>query len=343
MAEPPSGKSDLRPIRRTALIGVLVIAAALTNGRVAKAQSRQQYLHDNSPYCQNSPGLPYRPGPQGYGGTGNQNPFGGDCRPIPQPQPQPQPSNIAPPQFCSAETVGQIYNALLDFDRGLMDSATFGATKYARERLMSAEQAQITNEQAATAGEITGLVSALIPIPGLQEAEGARLTVTFKQFAQSTQVSAAVAKVVKANANLVWKLSSVKDRGEIIERVLAALEYGPRGYDWVGVLRGGTFRNIDFINYALKEQVSVKSMFRSTPESWSSGVSSMKTVIRDLAGVQKTWQTWTGQRLAPSCRAAVDSWKRVLDLRVPPGYENYVQDLVAYGQQYGIEVRIKTF
>ncbi|WP_149536994.1 hypothetical protein [Siccirubricoccus phaeus] len=61
----------------------------------ALAQSHQGYRHDNSVYCQNSPGMPARPGPYGYPGTGNQNPFGGECgRPPPQRAPTPPP----PPQ-----------------------------------------------------------------------------------------------------------------------------------------------------------------------------------------------------------------------------------------------------
>jgi hypothetical protein len=46
-------------------------------------------IHDNSVYCQNSPGQPARPE---YRGTGSQNPFGGECGPGPRaPQPQPEP------------------------------------------------------------------------------------------------------------------------------------------------------------------------------------------------------------------------------------------------------------
>jgi hypothetical protein len=242
-----------------------------------------------------------------------------------------------PPQFCSAD----IPQAILDFDRGLFDTVTFGATKYWREKLW-ADDGQILNQDAANAGAAASLAAAFIPVPGVQQSGEAKLAITFEEFARSPQVSAAAARIVSADASLVWQLG-IKMRGEIIERVVAVLEYAPRGYDWVGVLRGGTFRNIDFINYALKEQVSLKSMFRPTPESWRSGVSQMKTIITDLAGMEKTWQTWTGQELALECRAAADQWKRVLDLRVPPGYQGYVQELVPFGKQYGIEVRIRTF
>jgi Protein-glutamine gamma-glutamyltransferase len=65
------------------VVGVNVADAANTSRPTGRGA-----IHDNSVYCQNSPGQPARPA---YRGTGSQNPFGGECGPGPQPQPQPQP------------------------------------------------------------------------------------------------------------------------------------------------------------------------------------------------------------------------------------------------------------
>jgi hypothetical protein len=59
--------------------GVQVAHAANTSRPTGRGA-----IHDNSVYCQNSPGQPARPE---YRGTGSQNPFGGECGPAPAVQP----------------------------------------------------------------------------------------------------------------------------------------------------------------------------------------------------------------------------------------------------------------
>lgn len=77
----------------------------------------------------------------------------------------------------------------------------------------------------------------------------------------------------------------------------------------------------------------------------------MKNHIDDLAGVnkvwnknlesevEKTWHSWPPTN-STLCRSALADWKLVLDVRVPSGYQNYVRELVDYGRQFGIEVRV---
>jgi hypothetical protein len=59
--------------------GIQVADAANTSRPTGRGAT-----HDNSVYCQNSPGQPARPE---YRGTGSQNPFGGECGPGPAVQP----------------------------------------------------------------------------------------------------------------------------------------------------------------------------------------------------------------------------------------------------------------
>ena len=71
---------------------VLVVACLTVWALAAQAANTSRptgrgAIHDNSVYCQNSPGQPARPA---YRGTGSQNPFGGECGPGPQQQPQEQ-------------------------------------------------------------------------------------------------------------------------------------------------------------------------------------------------------------------------------------------------------------
>jgi hypothetical protein len=63
------------------LAGIQVAQAANTSRPTGRGA-----IHDNSVYCQNSPGQPARPA---YRGTGSQNPFGGECGPGPAVQPPP--------------------------------------------------------------------------------------------------------------------------------------------------------------------------------------------------------------------------------------------------------------
>ena len=75
-------------------------------GRQHQPAHRQGCLHDNSVYCQNSPGQPARPA---YRGTGSQNPFGGECGPGPAvqpPQPEPQEEESCPLRQASADATG---------------------------------------------------------------------------------------------------------------------------------------------------------------------------------------------------------------------------------------------
>ena len=73
-----------------ALVAFTILAGAgLAGIQVAEAANTSRptgrgAIHDNSVYCQNSPGQPARPA---YRGTGSQNPFGGECGPGPALQP----------------------------------------------------------------------------------------------------------------------------------------------------------------------------------------------------------------------------------------------------------------
>ena len=62
--------------------------------------------HDNSVYCQNSPGQPARPA---YSGTGSQNPFGGECSPGPVREPaEEEPDDACPVREASLDLQGVV-------------------------------------------------------------------------------------------------------------------------------------------------------------------------------------------------------------------------------------------
>jgi hypothetical protein len=105
---------------------LIVAVAALVGGAdVAHAANTSRptgrgAIHDNSVYCQNSPGQPARPA---YRGTGSQNPFGGECGPGQQPQPPPQPQveddDACPASQASLPTTGVILVANSPVANGL--------------------------------------------------------------------------------------------------------------------------------------------------------------------------------------------------------------------------------
>lgn len=92
---------------------------------------------------------------------------------------------------------------MLDFDWGFMDDLSFGGTKLLRDQILQ-HSGEVINEPSHTAGELSSLVAVIVPIPGLQEAQGAKLLIGFEQFLQRAD---AFAKTT-SNAALVWKLGA---------------------------------------------------------------------------------------------------------------------------------------
>jgi len=84
------GRTAVNRARGIAILLALMMLPAIS----AAASTQRGATRDDSVYCQNSPGMPARPGPGGYPGTGNQNPFGGACTPNRPAAPVPPP---APP------------------------------------------------------------------------------------------------------------------------------------------------------------------------------------------------------------------------------------------------------
>ena len=79
-------------------VAVLVVSAGAADAANTSRPTGRGATHDNSVYCQNSPGQPARPE---YRGTGSQNPFGGECGPGPAVQPPaPQPEEEAEDNSC---------------------------------------------------------------------------------------------------------------------------------------------------------------------------------------------------------------------------------------------------
>ena len=171
-------------------------------------------------------------------------------------------------------------------------------------------------------------------------------------FAKATELNAEAALFFKANAELVWKLPGTL-RGNVIERAEAILKFRLEEFDWIGIARKGRFPGIDFINFARGEQVSLKTIYRASGE-WASAISEMKQHLNDLAGVTKVWNKelgevdklwheWPSRDLSAECRAALKQWHRVLEIRVPKGSERQLDELVKYGREIGVEVRVSAF
>lgn len=309
----------------TFLISAFVFVAIRT---ADAGSSHQGYVHENWPYSQQIGGD--CAGPE-YGGTKKNIPCGPNFQSPRAKPPEPRP-------YCSAEDRIQ---AFIDLNRQFWDDMTFGATKWLREQLLKSN-GEIVDVQAAEIGSGAALASAFIPLP-VPSGGKARVAISFWEFAKGTEVSAEVARAVKAAADTVWKMGPLI-RGEIIERAVGILEYIPKGFDWIGVQKKGWFPYIDFINYGTREQVSLKTIYALTERGWSSAVKRMKDHIEVLGNVEKQWLTYTGHATADECaRSAVNNWKRVLDIRVPKGFESKLDELISYGRRYGIEVRISTF
>jgi hypothetical protein len=101
MIDQPAVAATLRAVCSLALVGGLVFVDLCMSRAAGEAQTRQQYLHDNSPYCQNSPGLPLRPGPQGWAWTGNQSTTTGGClAQAPPPQRPPIRGGVSVDDWC---------------------------------------------------------------------------------------------------------------------------------------------------------------------------------------------------------------------------------------------------
>ncbi|HEX5079525.1 MAG TPA: hypothetical protein VFV80_10265 [Geminicoccaceae bacterium] len=78
------------------LLTALLLSAGAAEAADTSRPTGRGAIHDNSVYCQNSPGQPARPA---YRGTGSQNPFGGECGrgPAVQPSSPPQAEEDACP------------------------------------------------------------------------------------------------------------------------------------------------------------------------------------------------------------------------------------------------------
>jgi hypothetical protein len=245
---------------------------------------------------------------------------------------------LAEPDSCNQD---QLVQAAIDFNRGFFDSLTLGASKWAREQIYQ-EDGQIIDQQAADIGSWTELAaSTLVPASA-----GARALSIF-QWSKEAIFTADAANWMVANANLVWKAHPLV-RGDVIEKVLAVLVYNPaKGYRWVGVLNNEKFRMIDFINEFAREQVSLKTVFRSNEQGWLAAERTLQKHIETLGNASKIWTEWVGTYTKqqwnvsnPACVQAAAQWKRVLEIRVPAGYESKLQNLIQYGKQYGVTVRI---
>lgn len=237
------------------------------------------------------------------------------------------------PQICSLDDIAQM---VLDFDRGFWDFTTLGITKQVREWLLQVN-GEILNQEAADVGTWTAAATNfVVPIPG----PGKLLTIA--QWSREAVITADVARWMAANGRLVWE-SHPFVRGIVIEKVLAATTYSR--YRWVGVLNQEKFRLIDFIDEYGHEAVSLKTISRSTDAGWRSAELSMQKIVQGLGNVKNLQKQWVTVRSAAdlnkaACIRQAANWKRVLEIRVPPGMQNKLKDLIPYGQQYGVEVRI---
>jgi hypothetical protein len=245
--------------------------------------------------------------------------------------------------------LAEMAQSLLDFDRAFADTLTtipfvdFSLTKSLRERLYR-ESGETIKQDAAALGSGSGHVASLasIFIPGL-----GGFTV-LRDFSEGAVLTADAAKAVKASSNIIWFAGEgtvwVTMRGKIIENAVAILEYLPKNYRWVGVLKGGTFRTIDFIHEYQKEAVSLKTIFRVDSQGWVRATKEMQEHIDLLADINNVWVTWKGRAPSPEeCKELARTWKRILDIRVPKGHESELQSLISYGQARGVTVKISGF
>jgi hypothetical protein len=234
----------------------------------------------------------------------------------------------------------QILQSLLDFDRGFFDFASIGVTRGLREAILQ-EDGEIVDQQVYDVGTWSGAVaSVVVPVPAPGKV---KVFINIAEWARESEITADAARWLIANSKLVWEAHPFI-RGVVIEKVLAITAY--RNYRWVGPLNKGKFRLIDFIDEAGKKAVSLKTVQRSTAEGWQAAQRTLQKHIDSLGNVNKQWvSVFTKQELeqgmkAACAKGAASTWHYALDVRVPRGAEHYLQDLIAYGKQAGVEVRV---
>jgi RHS repeat-associated protein len=117
----------------------------------------------------------------------------------------------------------------------------------------------------------------------------------------------------------VWKMASNTERGNTIERILAATEY--KGWSYVGKEHGGFSEVVDFAKDNVF--VSLKSKNTSLPKrNWYYAA---RREIKELNRVDELGAT------------------KIYDLRVQPGGAAAAEPLIEYGRTQGVTVIIKEF